>query len=261
MELGTSLQLCCREDILACLPENKRLYKIPKAVPVAAQAAREGTGRFDTMDDRTLVVILNLLPLEKRLLVAMCVCKSWRVLREVQPSSSRDRSSVIRRTNKRYEFRGQVPALWSHIDITYSSVFTKGDCLSKFIQWLPDPAAITHFEMYTGGTFHLDVLKRVLKVLPSLTTLALTGKKVTNQCASFVAKLPFAANLTSVTLLSSKVTAEGAVSLLGAASQLYSLTIHSSVFSEFFVRQLSSRLRQARQGGFPLLSRLSIQDG
>jgi hypothetical protein len=115
--------------------------------------------------------------------------------------------------------------------------------------------------MYTGGTFHLDVLKRVLKVLPSLTTLALTGKKVTNQCAVFVAKLPFARNLTSVTLLSSKVTAEGAISLLGVASQLSSLTIHSSICSEYFLRQLSSRLSQARQGGIPLLSKLSIQDG
>ena len=78
------LQLCSREDILALLPESKRLYKIPRPPPVAAQAVREGTGHFDTMDDRTLVSILNRLPLEKRLLVAMCVCKSWRVLREVR---------------------------------------------------------------------------------------------------------------------------------------------------------------------------------
>ena len=152
------VQLCYKEDILSLLPEAKRKLKIPR---VAAQVMRTGTGRFDTLDDRTLVHILNGMPLSKRLLIATSVCKSWRVLREVRFALAAKTitafASAIRTINaadSQYHLGGltsegltlpliysQERALWASIDVPGDSIFAKGQCLLRcapFVRWDPD---------------------------------------------------------------------------------------------------------------------------
>jgi hypothetical protein len=111
------------------------------------------------------------------------------------------------------------------------------------------------------SAFAIDVIRKAVKALPGLKTLSLKGKKISSTFLGFVAKLPCAANLTCVNLAGYKITGDGALCLLGATSRLTSLTLISNLCNEFFLRQLSSRLIHARQGGAPLLSELYIEKG
>ncbi|KAJ1489988.1 hypothetical protein T484DRAFT_1885031 [Baffinella frigidus] len=136
--------------------------------------------------------------------------------------------------------------------------------LPLFLGWLRDPAGVTKFSLETGDSLAPDAVKKAISALPSLTTLSLSGKKITGAVLTHVAKLPAASNLTTLCLDTSGSFSETsqqapqALKLLKAASRLTTLALPPHLASEQFLRQLSATHRRGRNGGAPLLTRLAL---
>jgi len=230
-----------RKDILALLPESARGTTIAKPKPVTASQARSGTGYFDEIDDEILIpLVLARLSTKQRLECAMVVCKAWRSLRE-------------------------APELWQDIKVVSVNMIPRGlgtmdgARLQRLIAWLPNPSGVTTLDVSAGDTITPDAIKKVLSWLPSLTALALSGKKITNAVLTHMAKQPACKNLTSLSLSTSgSVHAAEASKLLGMTPRLKELSVSSHLGDENVLSTLARTLRHARNGGCPLLSALSM---
>jgi len=235
------------DRVLACLPEAQHSNVVPKQAPVTGGSSRTGTGVFDDVDDDLLSAILARLPARDRFTCAISVCKAWRGL-------------------------CNATGLWRDIDIPYG--FTPkgapqfdGPGLLRLVSWLPNPAGVTRLALDSGdkpGSYHSssiapDAIKKALKQLPSLTSLSLSGKNVSAAVVASVTKLPFAANLTELTLDAQAVKQPAVViDLFKKTDKLKSLTLSTHLATEQILAALAASLRAARGGGVPLLRDLHI---
>jgi hypothetical protein len=128
-------------------------------------------------------------------------------------------------------------------------------------------AGMTTLALYAGGkksdTINIspDTLKKILPELPGLTSLSLSGKKVSAALLTHLAnkKFPTAANLTSLSLDTHYSTRPGMLSLLKSTSRLKRLTLtHQVAGNGSILTTLSSALQAARGGGVQLLTELFI---
>ena len=176
------------ESIKSMLPEAKRTQQIQR-VNVAAGEERTGTGLFDGLDVELLVAILRLTGLKQRIHCATVVCKAWTQLQGYHELFT-DLELVP--AVERYGMRGTTK-----LNIVSAK-------LLNFVQWLPKHGEeVEKLGLDTGDKHHSlspDVTKKLLPQLPGLTSLDLSGKKVTTALLTVAAKQPFAARLTSFSL-------------------------------------------------------------
>ena len=238
--------LLARNDVLALLPEEKQGKEaVPRAAPIASAAARTGTGRFDDLDDDILVnMILMRLPSKDRFTCAKAVCKPWRSLQE-------------------------VPALWRDIAIHYSDRDTRtfgimdGGSLLQVLKWLTTRqlcAGLTTLQISAGDFIAPDAIKKMLSALPGLTSLSLSGKKITNAVLTSFAKSPAAKNLTTfhLTDVGGSVKPQEAIKLLPLMSRVRVLSVATHLANHETLGQISTSIRRARDGGSPLLTELHL---
>jgi hypothetical protein len=230
-----------RDEVLALLPASCRSSVVAKRAPVGVSAARTGTGFFDEIDDAILVpLILARLPTRDRLTCAMAVCKSWRNLHEAEE-------------------------LWSDIEVDRytaprDSGFMDGPRLQRLVAWLHAPSAVTTFAVDTGESISPEAVKRALTAFSSLTSLSLSGKKITDGVLTHLSKQPATKCLVSLTLSVTGSTHEAAASKLLStlAAPLRELSISGHLAQWHMLDQLSRTLRASRHGGSPLLNKLAL---
>ncbi len=234
-------------QVQAALPEAKQSTMIVRPT-VSTGQTREGTGYFDLIDDEVLVAILsNIKSTETLLNVAIAVCKAWR--------------GALKR-----------PELFTHLGMYASyGAYTTGGVkivsvkVPKLMQWLPDVAAITSLAVDTGGkhqSISPDVLKKVLATsFTDLTSLKLSGKKVTAAVLAVAAKQRWAANLRSFELGDTDAKPSDALALLSRATRLEELSISQYGFSDGILSNLSTSWREARGGGAVPLLRIFNRTG
>ena len=211
-------------------PQRKKSKPAP---PVAGDVALVSTGPFAALDAELTLRIMQCLSIKDKLVCVSEVCKGWRSLR---------RSAV----------------LWRSLNLT-SAVFSAAglvDFVTGARSPLPSAACVESLTLDGAKKFDAKSFKTVLKALTSATDVTLSGKKLSKDAVSFLAK-PRAAPLRSLKL--SKVgDGEAAVlDILGASPQLETLAIDCAV-TEQWVGAAGARAAAARGGGVPLLSKLAV---
>ena len=209
------------DRVLALLPESKQGGAVPRAGPVAAGAARTGTGFFDEISDDVLIpMILARLPSKDRFTCAQTVCKSWRSLRD-------------------------AAELWRELSITCDKPngFGRmdGPSVQRLVAWLRHPESVTKLNLSAGDSIAPDAIKKTLSAMPSLTSLHLSGKKVTNAVLVHASKQPMAKSLSSLSLadITGSVHAtEASKLLLALPGSLTSLVVPNHLVNEVVLGDL-----------------------
>jgi hypothetical protein len=238
-----------RSTVLSCLPESLQSATV-QATVVSGGNSRTGTGLFDCIDDDILVPqILMRLSSVERFKCVISVCKAWRTL------------------------RGRTE-LWREIEIgpNFMPIVTAKEAkrqLPCFVSWLRYHGAlsgVTTLALDSGGrksetnTISPDGIKDALSEMPALTSLSLSGKKVSAALLANLAdttKIPLAANLTSLSVEAPNAACQGLLSLLKSTGRLKHLTLaHGLLGDGSTLAALAGALRSARGGGVPLVTEL-----
>ena len=239
-----------RQDVLERLSELQQCATLPRQA-VGVGSARTGTGRFDLLADDILIpMILGRVPCEHRCMCAISVCKGWRALKENKELWREIAVGVA---------RGQLLQPWLHPGPPAGHIL-------RFVAWLDNPADVTSLSLATNDSaITPDVVKQALSALPALTSLNLVGKKITCKVLThMVQKLPWASNLTTLALESpgrstgDSKQAEEVCTLLAAATRLTALSLSNNLAGEHVLRHFAGAHRRSRDGGTPLLSRLTL---
>ena len=134
-----------------------------------------------------------------------------------------------------------------------------GPRLLRIVSWLRHPDKVTSLGI-AADSITPDAVKKTISAMPALTSLSLSGKKITNAVLTHTAKQPGARNLTTLKLtdISGSTHASEAAKLLQVTSKLTSLSIASHLGNEDTLSGFAHTLRTARGGGSPLLKTLDL---
>jgi hypothetical protein len=234
------------QQVVASLPEAKQAVVISRPV-LKDGPAREGTGRFDDLDDHILIGIISQVSSTRTILAcAIAVCKAWRgVLR-----SCTELFTELSVSASRYE------------RLRTDEVRVTSNNFARLLTWLPDVAAVTKLTLDSGdkhASIAPDVVKRAMPMFKGLAHLSLSGKKTTAALLGVIAKQSFSSQLKTFELGYCAATAMDALPLLTRATRLESLKINLGWGTDgSFFRSLASTWRAARGGdAAPLLSRIA----
>lgn len=215
--------------------------------PPARAAVRVGTavaqfedaGPFSLLPVDLLVKVLENCYLPVKLTFTIEVCKGLRPLRFVA-----DLWSVVRTSLQ------DAQRLGHHYE-TVDWITSRN--LVRFAQWLPDADKVTELSLLISKGFAPDDVSATLALFPGVERLSLTGQGMNKKILTLMAKVQRPA-LRILDLDWGQVGAATVLAVLKTAPSLESLASHK--LSGDILEGLAKLLREARQGGTPLLTRL-----
>lgn len=230
--------------------EEVEAQLVPTAPPSRAMLSgteRVGTGAFDELDCDVFTAIVTELDLRDRLQVATCVCKGWRFLKDVSHlwTSMRVAGSS---SESSWRDRG------SHDRVTVSN-----SGLTRLLDWV-GAASLTELRLHTGdAALQPWTVTSTLSAVPAIKVLHLGGKKVNAAVMEATAKAAFAPTLREIHIGEDVAGSEARIlSMLQEMPALESLSVPRGRVSAPMLRTLAAAWRTKRNGGPPLLSKLTL---
>ena len=132
----------------------------PAAQPVVSTTSHlHGAGLFSLLPLHLLVQLLNHIGLEKKLMLAITVCKPLRGLRAVD-------------------------ALWTTIKVSPQVEWIGSNGLLRLLKWLPDPPSLKALDLNCSRRSHTcrpDEISQALALLPGLESIRVVGDLINKQ--------------------------------------------------------------------------------
>lgn len=248
-EPASAAGIVSRDDLLTYAERGR-----PRPAPaVEVGEDRSGTGLFDGVNGESLESILASLSLAERLAAVVCVCKSWRRLRSSRGLWATLCFNGVHQLARDAHEPRPLPAR--------GSMRLLGPGLRKLVGWVEHKDCVETLAVSTGGGMQTLLLAgeiaKALSGLPRLRTLALDGKQINAEIMK--QRPPCLAQLrTLVVGNNTNGSAAQFGKFLGAAPRLETLHACDKLANYTSLSVARNAWRQARGGGDPVLTHLTL---